>query len=123
MELFALGILIGGLVILGTSKLFRFKGNSLGIDMYERTLKEWQANFEELESKQKDLNLQLEQMRNILASHSYNDLLKAKSRLDMLVEEFRLEKQTSRENTQRMFNDLYSLKENMKYIPKDENTY
>ena len=123
MELFVLGVLVGSLVIFGTSKLFRFKGNSLGEDMYERTLKEWQANFEELESKQKDLNLQLEQMRNILKSHSYNDLLKAKSRLDMLVEEFKLEKQASRENTQRMFNDLYLLKENMKYIPKDENTY
>lgn len=123
MELFVLGVLIGSLVIFGTSKLFRFKGNSLGEDMYERTLKEWHANFEELESKQKDLNLQLEQMRNILASHSYNDLLKAKSRLDMLVEEFRLEKQASRENTQRLFSDLYSLKENMKYIPKDENMY
>ena len=122
MELFVLGFAIGFMFFF-INKLFRFKGNSLGEDKYERTLKEWQANFEELESKQKDLTLQLEQMRNILASHSYNDLLKAKSRLDLLVEEFRLEKQTSRENTQRMFNDLYSLKENMKYIPKDENIY
>jgi hypothetical protein len=122
MELFVLGFGIG-VIFFFTNKLFRFKGNSLGEDMYERTLKEWQANFEELESKQKDLTLQLEQMRNILKSHSYNDLLKAKSRLDMLVEEFKLEKQASRENTQRMFNDLYSLKENMKYIPKDENIY
>ena len=122
MELFVLGFAIGFMFFF-TNKLFRFKGNSLGEDKYERTLKEWQANFEELESKQKDLNLQLEQMRNILKSHSYNDLLKAKSRLDLLVEEFRLEKQASRENTQRMFNDLYSLKENMKYIPKDEKFY
>jgi hypothetical protein len=122
MELFVLGFAIGFMFFF-INKLFRFKRNSLGDDTYERTLKEWQANFEELESKQTDLTLQLEQMRNILASHSYNDLLKAKSRLDMLVEEFRLEKQTSRENTQRMFNDLYSLKENMKYIPKDENIY
>ena len=122
MELFVLGFAIGFMFFF-INKLFRFKGNSLGEDKYERTLKEWQANFEELESKQKDLTLQLEQMRNILASHSYNDLLKAKSRLDLLVEEFRLEKQTSRENTQRMFNDLYSLKENMKYIPKDEKFY
>jgi hypothetical protein len=123
MELFALGILIGALIDLGIHKLFSFRKSTFKDDVYERTLKEWQANFEELESKQKDLTLQLEQMRNILASHSYNDLLKAKDRLDTLVEEFKLEKQTSRENTQRMFNDLYSLKENMKYIPKDENTY
>ena len=123
MELFALGILIGGLITLGTSRLFRFKESSFNEDAYERTLKEWKANFKDLESKQVDLTLQLEQMRNILKSHSYNDLLKAKSRLDMLVEEFKLEKQASRENTQRMFNDLYLLKENMKYIPKDENTY
>jgi len=122
MELFVLGFGIG-LIFFFINKLFRFKRNSFREDMYERTLKEWQANFEELESKQTDLTLQLEQMRNILASHSYNDLLKAKSRLDMLVEEFKLEKQASRENTQRMFNDLYSLKENMKYIPKDENIY
>ena len=125
MELFVLGVVIGCLVTLGICvyELWKFKKSIFKDDEYERTLKEWQANFEELESKQKDLNLQLEQMRNILASHSYNDLLKAKSRLDMLVEEFRLEKQASRENTQRMFNDLYSLKENMKYIPKDENIY
>jgi len=123
MELFVFGVLIGGLVILGTSKLFSFKGNSLRNDMYEQTLKELQANFKNLESKQTDLGLQLEQMRDILKSHSYNDLLKAKSRLDTLVEEFRLEKQASRENAQRLFSNLYSLKENMKYIPKDENTY
>jgi len=122
MELFVLGFGIG-VIFFFTNKLFRFKRNSPREDRYERTLKEWQANFEELESKQTDLTLQLEQMRNILASHSYNDLLKAKSRLDLLVEEFRLEKQTSRENTQRMFSDLYSLKENMKYIPKDEKFY
>jgi hypothetical protein len=122
MELFVLGFGIG-IIFFFTNKLFRFKGNSLGEDMYERTLKEWQANFEELESKQTDLTLQLEQMRNILKSHSYNDLLKAKSRLDMLVEEFKLEKQASREISNRMFNDLYSLKENMKYIPKDEKFY
>ena len=122
MELFVLGFGIG-IIFFFTNKLFRFKGNSLGEDMYERTLKEWQANFKELESKQTDLALQLEQMRNILKSHSYNDLLKAKSRLDMLVEEFKLEKQASREISNRMFNDLYSLKENMKYIPKDEKFY
>jgi hypothetical protein len=122
MELFVLGFGIG-IMFFFINKLFRFKRNSLGDDTYERTLKEWQANFEELESKQTDLTLQLEQMRNILASHSYNDLLKAKSRLDMLVEEFKLEKQASREISNRVFNDLYSLKENMKYIPKDEKFY
>ena len=120
---FVLGILIGGLIHLGTTKLFRLKGNSLGEDRYERILQEWKANFEELESKQTDLNLQLEQIRNILASHSYNDLLKAKDKLDMLVEEFKLEKQSNKETSNRMFSDLYLLKENMKYIPKDENTY
>ena len=123
MELFALGILVGGLVILGTSKLFRFKKSISKEDTYERTLKEWQANFEELESKQVDLALQLEQIRDILKNSSFNDLLKAKDRLDMLVEEFKLEKQSNKETSNRMFSDLYSLKENMKYIPKDENIY
>lgn len=123
MELFALGVLIGGLVILGTSKLFRFKKSISKEDTYERTLKEWQANFEELESKQKDLALQLEQIRDILKNSSFNDLLKAKDRLDTLVEEFKLEKQSNKETSNRMFSDLYLLKENMKYIPKDENIY
>ena len=123
MELFALGVLIGGLVILGTSKLFRFKKSISKEDMYERILKEWQANFEELESKQVDLALQLEQIRDILKNSSFNDLLKAKDRLDTLVEEFKLEKQSNKETSNRMFSDLYLLKENMKYIPKDENIY
>lgn len=123
MELFALGVLIGGLVILGTSKLFRFKKSISKEDTYERTLKEWQANFEELESKQVDLALQLEQIRDILKNSSFNDLLKAKDRLDTLVEEFKLEKQSNKETSNRMFSDLYLLKENMKYIPKDENIY
>ena len=125
MELFVfvLGILIGGLIHLGTTKLFRFKKSTSKDDVYERTLKEWQANFEELESKQTDLNLQLEQIRDILKNSSFNDLLKAKDRLDTLVEEFKLEKQSNKEISNRMFSDLYSLKENMKYIPKDENIY
>jgi len=123
MELFALGMLIGGLIILGISKLFRFRKSTSKNDMYERTLKEWQANFKELESKQTDLNLQLEQIRDILKNSSFNDLLKAKDRLDTLVEEFKLEKQSNREISNRMFSDLYLLKENMKYIPKDENIY
>ena len=125
MELFVfvLGILIGGLIHFGTTKLFRFKKSTSKDDVYERTLKEWQANFEDLESKQTDLNLQLEQIRDILKNSSFNDLLKAKDRLDTLVEEFKLEKQSNKETSNRMFNDLYLLKENMKYIPKDENIY
>ena len=125
MELFVfvLGILIGGLIHLITTKLFRLKKSTFKDDVYERTLKEWQANFEDLESKQTDLNLQLEQIRDILKNSSFNDLLKAKDRLDTLVEEFKLEKQSNRETSNRMFSDLYSLKENMKYIPKDENIY
>ncbi len=91
--------------------------------MYERTLKEWKANFEELESKQVDLTLQLEQIRDILKNSSFNGLLKAKDRLDTLVEEFKLEKQFNKEISNRIFSDLYLLKKNIKYIPKDENTY
>jgi gas vesicle protein len=125
MELFVfvLGILIGGLIHLGTTKLFSFKKSTSKDDVYERTLKEWQANFEDLESKQTDLGLQLEQIRDILKNSSFNDLLKAKDRLDTLVEEFKLEKQSNKETSNRMFSDLYLLKENMKYIPKDENIY
>jgi len=123
MGLLALGAFVGSLITLGIYELFNFRKTTFKDDVYERTLKELQASFEELESKQTDLNLQLEQIRNILASHSYNDLLKAKDKLDMLVEEFKLEKQSNKETSNRMFSDLYLLKENMKYIPKDENTY
>ena len=123
MELLALGILVGALITMGVNKLFNFRKSTSKDDVYERTLKEWQASFEDLESKQTDLNLQLEQIRDILKNSSFNDLLKAKDRLDTLVEEFKLEKQSNREISNRMFSDLYSLKENMKYIPKDENIY
>jgi hypothetical protein len=77
----------------------------------------------DLEAQQVDLTLQLEQIRDILKNSSFNDLLKAKDRLDTLVEEFKLEKQSNKETSNRMFSDLYLLKENMKYIPKDENIY
>ena len=125
MELFVLGVIIGSLVTLGICvyELWRFKKSIFKDDKYERTLKEWQANFKDLESKQTDLNLQLEQIRDILKNSSFNDLLKAKDRLDTLVEEFKLEKQSNKETSNRMFSDLYLLKENMKYIPKDENIY
>ena len=123
MELLALGILVGALITLGVNKLFRFRKSTSKDDVCNRALKEWQASFEDLESKQIDLNLQLEQIRDILKNSSFNDLLKAKDRLDTLVEEFKLEKQSNREVSNRMFSDLYSLKENMKYIPKDENIY
>ena len=123
MGLLALGTFIGSLITLGIYELFSFRKNNFEDDVYEQTLKELQASFEDLESKQTDLNLQLEQMRDILKNSSFNDLLKAKDRLDMLVEEFKLEKQSNREISNRMFSDLYLLKENMKYIPKDENTY
>ena len=66
MELLALGILVGALITLGVNKLFNFKKSTSKDDVYEQTLKEWQANFEDLESKQTDLNLQLEQIRDIL---------------------------------------------------------
>ena len=47
MELFVfvLGILIGGLIHLGTNKLFRFKRNSLREDRYKQILQEWQVSF------------------------------------------------------------------------------
>lgn len=123
MGLLALGAFLGSLITLGIYELFGFRKNNFEDDVYEQTLKELQASFEDLESKQTDLNLQLEQMRDILKNSLFNDLLKAKDRLDTLVEEFKLEKQSSRETSKRLFSDLYLLKENMKYIPKDENTY
>ncbi len=123
MELLALGILVGALITLGVNKLFSFRKSTFKDDVYERTLKEWKANFEELESKQVDLTLQLEQIRDILKNSSFNGLLKAKDRLDTLVEEFKLEKQFNKEISNRIFSDLYLLKKNIKYIPKDENTY
>lgn len=123
MGLLALGAFIGSLITLGIYELFNSKKNISKDDVYERALKELQASFEDLESKQTDLNLQLEQIRDILKNSSFNDLLKAKDRLDTLVEEFKLEKQSNKETSNRMFSDLYLLKENMKYIPKDENTY
>ena len=67
MELLALGILVGALITMGVNKLFNFRKSTSKDDVYERTLKEWQASFEDLESKQTDLNL--------ISSHAYSYLL------------------------------------------------
>ena len=123
MGLIALGAFLGSLITLGMYRLFNLKKENFKEDTYLKTLKEFQSGFNDLELKYEDLTLQMEQMRDILKSHSYNELLKAKNRLDMLVEEFKFEKQANKENSKRLFNDLYLLKENMKYIPKDEKFY
>ena len=112
MELFVLGFAIGFMFFF-INKLFRFKRNSLGDDTYERTLKEWQANFEELESKQTDLTLQLEQMRSNLAKNSFNGLPEIKDKLDTLIEEYKLDKIYNKENFQQLTNNMGSFRERL----------
>lgn len=115
MELLVIGFLLGCLITLGVSRLRE--------NTYERVRDEFQSDFDTIELKHSNINLQLDQIKEILKDSSLTDLLIAKNKLDTLAEEFIFEKQTSRENFQRLFSEVYRIKGDMKYIPKNENTY
>jgi hypothetical protein len=73
MELFALGVVIGGLVTLGICvfELWRSRKIIFKDDEYERTLKELEVGFKQLDQKYLDLYVEIDQMRNILKINGF----------------------------------------------------
>ena len=115
MELFALGIVIGGLVNLGifVFELWKSRKSDFKDDNYERTLIEYHALIKDLDSKYLDLYSQLDQMRSNLAKNSFNGLPKVKDRLDALIEEYKLDKRYNKENFQQLTNSIGSIRERL----------
>ena len=73
MELFALGVVIGGLVTLGICvfELWRSRKIVFKDDEYERTLKELEVGLKQLDQKYLDLYVEVDQMRNILRINGF----------------------------------------------------
>jgi hypothetical protein len=73
MELFALGVVIGGIVTLGICvfELWKSKKSDFKDDSYERTLKELEVSFKQLDQKYLDLYVEVEQMRTILKNNGF----------------------------------------------------
>ena len=73
MELFALGVVIGGIVTLGICvfELWRSRKIIFKDDEYERTLKELEVGFKQLDQKYLDLYVEVDQMRNILKNNGF----------------------------------------------------
>ena len=109
--LFTLGILFGIATTLGINKLTEksFKEK----DSLERSLKELEASFKQLDQKYLDLYVEIEQMRSNLAKNSFNGLPKVKDRLDALIEEYKLDKRYNKENFQQLSNSIGSIRERL----------
>jgi acyl carrier protein phosphodiesterase len=108
---FTLGVSFGMLAILGIVKAA--EKSFSGKDTLERSLKELEANFKQLDQKYLDLYMEVEQMRSNLAKNSFNGLPKVKDRLDALIEEYKLDKRYNKENFQQLSNSIGSLKERL----------
>jgi hypothetical protein len=109
--LFMLGILSGVGITLGVNKLVEKSFG--GKDTLERSLKELEVGFKQLDQKYLDLYVEVEQMRTNLAKNSFNGLPKVKDRLDVLIEEYKLDKRYNKENFQQLTNNIGSLKERL----------
>jgi hypothetical protein len=88
MELFALGVIIGGLVTLGICvfELWKSRKSAFKDDSYERTLKELEISFRQLDQKYLDLYVEVEQMRTILKNNGFEKDLDIPSILRTLSE-------------------------------------
>jgi|LakMenEpi03Aug12_release.lakeMendotaPanAssembly.Ray.scaffolds.fasta_scaffold1330317_2 chromosome segregation ATPase len=109
--LFMLGVSFGMLAVLGIAKVA--KKSFDGGDTLERSLKELEVGFKQLDQKYLDLYMEVEQMRSNLAKNSFNGLPKVKDRLDALIEEYKLDKRYNKENFQQLTNNISSLKERL----------
>jgi chromosome segregation ATPase len=109
--LFMLGVSFGMLAVLGIAKAAK-KSFGEG-DALERSLKELEVGFKQLDQKYLDLYMEVEQMRSNLAKNSFNGLPKVKDRLDALIEEYKLDKRYNKENFQQLTNNISSLKERL----------
>lgn len=109
--LFTLGILLGVGVTLGINRLA--EKNFEEKDSLERSLKELEVGFKQLDQKYLDLYVEIEQMRSNLAKNSFNGLPKVKDRLDALIEEYKLDKRYNKENFQQLSNSIGSIRERL----------
>jgi predicted nucleic acid-binding Zn-ribbon protein len=109
--LFMLGFSFGMLAVLGIAKAA--EKSFSGKDTLERSLKELEVGFKQLDQKYLDLYSQLDQMRGNLAKNSFNGLPKVKDRLDALIEEYKLDKRYNKENFQQLTNNMNSLRERL----------
>jgi hypothetical protein len=109
--LFTLGILFGVGITLGINKLA--EKSSGGGDTLEKSLKELEVGFRQLDQKYLDLYVEVEQMRSNLAKNSFNGLPKVKDRLDALIEEYKLDKRYNKENFQQLSNSIGSIRERL----------
>ena len=82
--LFTLGILLGIGVTLGINKLTEKSFG--GKDILERSLKELEANFKQLDQKYLDLYVEVEQMRTILKNNGFEKDVDIPSTLRTLSE-------------------------------------
>jgi biopolymer transport protein ExbB/TolQ len=108
---FTLGVSFGVLAVLGIVKAVEKSFG--GGDTLERSLKELEASFKQLDQKYLDLHMEVEQMRSNLAKNSFNGLPKVKDRLDALLEEYKLDKRYNKENFQQLTNSIGSLRERL----------
>ena len=108
---FTLGVSFGMLAVLGIVKAA--EKSFSGKDTLERSLKELEANFKQLDQKYLDLYMEVEQMRSNLAKNSFNGLPKVKDRLDALIEEYKLDKRYNKENFQQLTNSIGSIRERL----------
>ena len=108
---FTLGVSFGVLAVLGIVKAAEKSFG--GGDTLERSLKELEASFKQLDQKYLDLHMEVEQMRSNLAKNSFNGLPKVKDRLDALLEEYKLDKRYNKENFQQLTNSIGSLRERL----------
>jgi biopolymer transport protein ExbB/TolQ len=109
--LFMLGVSFGMLAVLGIVKAAEKSFG--GGDTLERSLKELEASFKQLDQKYLDLYMEVEQMRSNLAKNSFNGLPKVKDRLDALIEEYKLDKRYNKENFQQLTNSIGSIRERL----------
>jgi hypothetical protein len=124
MELFALGVVIGGLVTLGICvfELWKSRKSAFKDDGYERTLKELEIGFKQLDQKYLDLYVEVEQMRNILKNNGFEkdvDIPSILRTLSEKVETIRLnyefDKKSNNETVSGLVQDVIMVK---KYVTR-----
>jgi hypothetical protein len=124
MELFALGVVIGGLVTLGICvfELWKSRKSAFKDDNYERTLKELEVGFKQLDQKYLDLYVEVEQMRTILKNNGFEkdvDIPSILRTLNEKVETVRLnyefDKKSNNETVSGLVQDVIMVK---KYVTR-----
>jgi hypothetical protein len=124
MELFALGVVIGGLVTLGICvfELWKSRKSAFKDDEYERTLIEYHALIKDLDSKYLDLYVEIEQMRTVLKNNGFEKDVDISSTLRTLNEKietvrlnYEFDKKSNNETISGLVQDVIMVK---KYVTR-----